>query len=56
MRKDFPRFTLRISQELLNKVGCIASNNGRTKNREIEFLLKRHVAEYERLYGSLKKD
>ena len=57
MRKDYPRFTLRISSEMLQKIGCIASNNGRTKNKEIEFLLKRHIAEYERLYGPIiKKD
>ncbi len=56
MKNYCPRFTLRIPQEMLNKLGCIASNNGRTKNKEIEFLLKRHIAEYERLYGPLKKD
>lgn len=56
MRKNYPRFTLRISDEMLQKIGSIASNNGRTKNKEIEFLLKRHIAEYERLYGPIKND
>lgn len=54
MRKDYPRYTLRISETMLNKLGRIAENNGRTKNKEIEFLLKRHIAEYERLHGEIK--
>ena len=56
MKKNYPRFTLRIPGEMLQKIGSIAENNSRTKNKEIEFLLKRHIAEYERLYGPIKKD
>lgn len=41
---------------MLQKIGSIAEKNSRTKNKEIEFLLKRHIAEYERLYGPIKKD
>ncbi len=53
MRKDYPRYTLRISPAMLAKLGHIAEHYGRTKNKEIEFLLKRHIAEYERLNGEI---
>lgn len=54
MRKDYPRFTVRISPTMLAKLGVIAEHNLRTKNKEIEFLLKRHIAEYERFNGEIK--
>lgn len=56
MRKNYPRYTLRISREMLYKVGYIADFNGRTKNKEIEHILKKHVNEYERMYGQIKTD
>ena len=39
MKDDFPRYTLRISQILLDKIGYIAEYEGRTKNKEIEQLI-----------------
>ena len=39
MKDDFPRYTLRISQTLLDKIGYIAEYEGRTKNKEIEQLM-----------------
>lgn len=54
MRKNYPRYTLRISREMLDKVGFIAEFNGRTKNKEIEHIIKKYVNEYERLYGIIK--
>ena len=39
MKDDFPRYTLRISQILLDKIGYIAEYEGRTKNKEIEQLM-----------------
>lgn len=56
MRKNYPRYTLRISKVMLLKLANIAERNGRTKNKEIEFMLKRHIAEYERMNGEIKID
>jgi predicted DNA-binding protein len=56
MRKDFPRYTLRITREMLDKVGFIAEFNGRTKNKEIEYIIKKYINEYERMYGMIKTD
>lgn len=53
MRKECPRYTLRVSAELLFKIGYIANFEGRTKNREIEFMLKKHINEFERNYGEI---
>ena len=54
MRKNYPRYTLRISRELLDKIGYIADYNGRTKNKEIEHIIKKYVNDYERMYGLIK--
>ena len=51
MKKDCPRFTLRVSKELLYKLSYIADFNGRTKNKEIEQILKKRVNEFEKTYG-----
>ena len=48
-----PRYTLRVPQALLDKIGYIAEYEGRTKNREIEQLLKRRVAEFEQEHGEI---
>ena len=50
MKKNCPRYTLRISKELLYKIGETAKFNGRTKNKEIECAIKRYVNDYERQY------
>ena len=51
MKDDFPRYTLRISQTLLDKIGYIAEYEGRTKNKEIEQLIKMRIAEFEAEHG-----
>lgn len=48
-----PRYTLRVPQALLDKIGYIAEYEGRTKNWEIEQLLKRRVAEFEQEHGEI---
>lgn len=53
MKKDCPRFTLRVSKELLYKVSYIAKFNGRTKNKEISQILKKSVNEFEKKYGMI---
>lgn len=54
MRKNYPRFTLRISAAMLEKLAYIADYHGRTKNKEIEFILKKQISEFERLYGIIE--
>ena len=40
MKDNKSRYTLRVEQELLNKLGYIAEYEGRTKNRELERLVR----------------
>lgn len=53
MPKDLPRYTLRISRELLDKIAFIADSNSRSTNREIELLIKKHIAAYEQEKGQI---
>ena len=53
MKDNLPRYTLRIPQELLDKLGYIAEYEGRTKNREIEQLIKKHIADFESIHGTI---
>ena len=56
MKDHLPRYTLRIPQNLLDKLGFIAEYEGRTKNKEIEQLIKRRIAEFEETYGTIETD
>jgi hypothetical protein len=54
MKDNLPRFTLRIEKILLDKLAYISESEGRTKNKEIEQLIKKRIAEYESLHGEIK--
>ncbi len=49
----FSPFSLRISEELLEKVKAIAASNKRSANKEIEFILENAVKDYEKLNGEI---
>ena len=53
MKDNLPRYTLRIPQVLLDKLGYIAESEGRTKNKEIEQLVKKRIAEFESIHGEI---
>ena len=55
MKDNLSRYTLRISPALLDKLGVIAEYEGRTKNREIEQLIKRRIAEFEAEHGAIER-
>lgn len=56
MKDDKARFTLRISYELLNKFGYISEYYGRSKNKELEYLMKKRVADYEKRYEKIPEE
>ena len=56
MKDNLPRYTLRISQTLLDKLGYIAEYEGRTKNKEIEQLIKKRISEFEETHGRIVLD
>lgn len=47
------KFTLRTERELLKKLQIVADYNGRSANREIEILIRRHVADFESMHGKI---
>ena len=49
--KKIPRFTLRIPPSLMTKVAYTANFYARTKNKEIEFIIRKYIADFERMYG-----
>lgn len=56
MKDNLPRYTLRIPQNMLDKLAFIASYEGRTKNKEIEQLIKKRIAAFEREHGEITKE
>lgn len=54
MKDSLPRFTLRIPQELLDKLGYIAEYEGRTKNRELEQMIRHRIAAFEQEHGPIE--
>lgn len=56
MVPDTAKFTLRADPELLKKFRFVAEFNARSANRELEVLMKKHVAEFEREHGRITFD
>ncbi len=53
MKNSLPRYTLRISPILLEKLAYIAEYEGRTKNRELEQMVKKRIANFEAIHGEI---
>ena len=49
-------YPLRLEKELLEEAKVIAKENGRSLNKEIEFLLKIAIKEYEAKNGTINVD
>ena len=47
----FPPFSLRVSEDLIDKIKFIASKNKRSANKEIEFVLEKYVEDFEKENG-----
>lgn len=56
MTTDAAKFTLRIDAELLKKFRFVADYNARSANRELEVLMKKHIAEFEKENGKITLD
>ncbi|MBQ7875458.1 MAG: Arc family DNA-binding protein [Oscillospiraceae bacterium] len=56
MENNMARFTLRVPQSLLDEIGYIAEYEGRTKNKEIEQLIKKRIADFKREHGEIEKE
>lgn len=54
MKDKLSRYTLRVEQDLLDKFAYIAEYEGRTKNRELEQMIKKRIKEFEAEHGEIK--
>jgi hypothetical protein len=48
MGNYFTPFSLRVDEELLEKIKDIAKSNKRSTNKEIEFILEKYIKENEK--------
>ncbi|MEG1683936.1 MAG: hypothetical protein RR295_08890 [Oscillospiraceae bacterium] len=56
MIEKMARFTLRVEPILLEKLGYIAEFEGRTKNRELEHMIRHRIRAFEAEYGKIDCD
>lgn len=56
MKDNLPRYTLRVPQDLLDKLAYIAAYEGRTKNKELEQLIKKRIREFEEQHGPIHRE
>ncbi len=47
------KFTFRTDEEILKKLRYVAEYDARSANRELEVLVKRHIAEFEKEHGKI---
>jgi len=53
MIEKMAKFTVRVNEETLKKFRYVAEYNARSANRELEFLMKRHIAEFEKTHEKI---
>lgn len=53
MATDKRVFTLRLSDEVFNKIGILATREHRSMTNYIEYVLLKHLDEYEKINGPI---
>ncbi len=53
MKTILPRYTMRIERHLLDRLQYIAKYEGRTANKQLEQLVKKCIAEFEKNHGTI---
>ncbi len=56
MKDKSPRYTLRISRKLLDKMQYAASYEGRSVNKQIEQLIIRYLANFQEKHGEITEE
>ena len=56
MANYYTPFSLRVSEEILEKIKRIAGRNHRSANKEIEFALEQYIAAYEKEHGEIENE
>ena len=53
MGNYYQPFSLRVSEELIEKIKVIAKNHKRSANKEMELILEDYVKDYENEHGEI---
>lgn len=56
MPSKLPQFSIRTEQDVFDKISYIAAKNERSANKEITYLLKKHIQLYENEHGEILLD
>jgi len=56
MKKDDKHFTIRVDEELLRKFKYVAKEDGRSMNKELLFLIRDNIEEFEAEHGEIPVD
>lgn len=48
--------TLRVNKRIMEKLSYIARYEGRSRNKEIEYLIRKQIAEFEAEHGEIPTD
>lgn len=51
MPSNLPRLTLRMEQELIDKINQIAEKENRSTNQQITYVIKKYIEKYEEENG-----
>lgn len=54
MAPNIAKYTLRIESEIMEKFRFVAEYNARSANRELEVIMKKHIAEFEKVHGEIE--
>ena len=54
MGNYFQPFSLRVPEEIIEKIKLIAVQNKRSANKEMEFALQRYIDEWEKKNGEIE--
>lgn len=53
MKDTLARYTFRVSPQLLEKLHYVAEADGRSVNKELEWLVRQHIHAFERQHGEI---
>lgn len=53
MPSNLPRLTVRMEQELIDKVNKIAQEENRSTNQEVVYAVKKYIEQYEKEHGRI---
>ena len=56
MLEKMPRYTLRVPRTTLDKMAYIAGYEGRTLNKELERMIKKRIADFEKTNGEIETE